>query len=144
MLCVDVNVLVYAHRKESPRHADYREWLNAARVADEPLGINDAVLSGFLRIVTHPRVFVDPTPLTEALGFAQIMRESPSAVTLSPGPRHWSIFANLCERGEARGNLIPDAFFAALAIESGSTWITADRGFARFPGVKVANPLGEP
>ena len=117
MLCVDVNILVYAHRKESPRHLAYREWLDTARVSDEPLGINDAVLSGFLRVVTHPRVFADPTPLTDALGFAQIVRASPSAVAVSPGPRHWSIFTNLCERGEARGNLIPDAFFAALAIE---------------------------
>jgi uncharacterized protein len=144
MLCVDVNVLAHAHRKESPRHDDYRRWLKSARIANEPLGIGDVALSSFHRIVTDPRIFIDPTPLAEALGFAQIVRSSPSAVTLSPGPRHWSIFANLCERGEARGNLIPDAFFAALAIESDSTWITADRGFARFPGLKVANPLDGP
>jgi len=62
-------------------------------------------------------------------------------VVLIPGPRHWEIFARLCRKIGARGNRVPDAFLAALAIESGSEWMTADRGFARFPGLRWRHPL---
>ncbi len=66
MGCVDVNVLVYAHRRDAPDHARYQEWLELARSADEPLGLTDVVLSGFIRVVTHPRVFAEPTPVEDA------------------------------------------------------------------------------
>lgn len=141
MRCVDVNVLVYAHRPESDRHAEYLDWLEAARDADEALGISDLVLSGFVRIATHPRVFVDPTPVHEALAFARLIRTSPSVVALQPGARHWTIFERLCTAVGARGNVVPDAFLAALTIEAGATWYTADRGFTRFPELDVTHPL---
>ncbi len=141
MLCVDVNVLVYAHRAESPAHDEYRDWLEAARVAPEPLGLADLVLSGFLRVVTHPRVFRDPTPLGLAVDFVEDLRDSDAVVTLAPGERHWGIFLDLCQRAEAKGNLVPDAFLAGLAVEQGATLVTADRGFARFPGLKVVHPV---
>lgn len=138
---VDVNVLVYAHRPEAPRHAEYLEWLDSARTDDEPLGLSDVVLSGFVRIVTHPRVFRDPTPLADALEFATVMRAAPAAVTVAPGPRHWPLFEQLCTTTEARGNSVPDAYLAALAIEQGTTWYTCDRSFARFPGLHWEHPL---
>jgi toxin-antitoxin system PIN domain toxin len=142
MRAVDVNVLVYAHRSDVDRHADYRAWLGTARTADEPLGVSDLVLSGFVRVVTHPRVFRDPTPLPTALRFAAAVRGSPAAVPLVPRERHWSIFERLCGVADARGNLVPDAYLAALAIEHGATWMTADRGFARFADLRVGDPLG--
>jgi len=138
---VDVNVLVYAHRLEAARHGEYLEWLDVARADDEPLGLSDAVLSGFVRIVTHPRVFRDPTPLIVALEFADALRAAPAAVAIAPGPRHWPIFEQLCRTTEARGNLVPDAYLAALAIEQGTTWYTCDRSFARFPGLRWEHPL---
>jgi len=138
---VDVNILVYAHRPESQRHDDYRAWLNAARADGEPLGLSDNVLSGFLRVVTHPRVFRQPTSLSTALAFVEALREGPACVPLAPGERHWAIFSELCARVEATGNDIPDAFLAALAIENGATWISADRGFSRFPGLRWQHPL---
>lgn len=141
MLGIDVNVLVYAHREDAERHGEYRDWLEDARRADEPLGICDHVLSGFLRIVTHPRIFRDPTPLEMAWRFVDTLRSAPAATPLAPGTRHWTIFARLCGETGARGNQVPDAFLAALAIESGATWITVDRGFARFPGLRWAHPL---
>lgn len=77
MRCVDVNVLVYAHRLESPDHDRYATWLDEARAGDEPLGLSDMVLSGFLRVVTHPRVFKEPTPLASALEFVDALRAAP-------------------------------------------------------------------
>lgn len=99
------------------------------------------MLSGFLRIVTHPRVFSPPTPLRAALDFAEALRDQPNCVVLAPGPRHWEIFTGLCLQADARGNLVPDAYLAALAIESGSEWITTDRDYARFPGLRWRHPL---
>jgi toxin-antitoxin system PIN domain toxin len=141
MRCVDVNVLVYAHRSEAAEHASYRAWLEDARVAHELLGVSDLVLSGFVRVVTHPRVFREPTSLATALEFADALRLSPAVQSLVPGERHWSIFTDLCRRVRAMGNVVPDAFMAALAIEQGATWVTADRTFGRFPGLRWQHPL---
>jgi toxin-antitoxin system PIN domain toxin len=138
---VDVNLLVYAHRQDAERHQEFREWLEEARVGEEPLGLSDLVLSGFLRVVTHPRIFKEPTPLPEAMQFALAVRSSPAAVPLAPGPGHWAEFRRLCQQAGPRGNQVPDAYLAAMAIEAGATWMTADRGFARFPGLRWAHPL---
>jgi toxin-antitoxin system PIN domain toxin len=141
MLCVDVNVLVYAHRPESPRHDGYRSWLEGARRGVEPLGIPGMVQSGFVRVVTHPRVFKEPTPLDTALEFVEAVRGSPATVPIAPGERHWGIFTDLCRQLDARGNRVPDAFLAAMAIEQGATFVSADRGFAGFPGLRWIDPL---
>lgn len=144
MRCVDVNVLVYAHRPEAEDHEGYLEWLDDARSSDEPLGLSSLVLSRFLRIVTHPRVFREPSPLRTALEFVENLRQSPAVVSVAPGDRHWSHFTRLLGSTRATGNLIPDAYLAALAIEHGATWYTADRGFARFGGLTWRHPLDRP
>ena len=141
MLLVDVNVLVYAHREDASGHERYRQWLLDHLAGVEPFGTSPQVLSGFLRIVTHPRVFTKPTPLRTALAFVNELRTRPNIVIVSPGARHWRIFTDLCARTGAKGNLIPDAFLAALAMESGCEWITTDRGFARYPGLRWRHPL---
>jgi toxin-antitoxin system PIN domain toxin len=141
MRCVDVNILVFAHRPEAPSHEHYRAWLDEARTAHEPLGLADPVLAGFLRVVTHPRVFREPTPLSIALAFLDALLGSPAAMRIAPGDRHWSIFTDLCRRVEATGNVVPDAYLAALAIESGATWVTADRGFGRFRELRWQHPF---
>lgn len=140
MILVDVNVLVYAHRSDTPDHGRYREWLQATLNADAAYGICDLVLSGFLRIVTHPRIFQQPSPLKSALAFAAALRDRPNCVVVAPGNRHWEIFTRLCRETDAKGNLIADAYLAALAIESGSEWITTDRDYARFPGLRWRHP----
>jgi len=139
----DANVLIYAFRRDAQRHSEYRGWL-AAALADEPaFGLSDVVLSSVVRIVTHPRVFAKPSTLEQALGFCEFLRDQPNAVRLNPGDRHWRIFDDLCRKVGAKGNLIPDAYLAALAIETGAEWITADRDFARFPGLRWRHPLQE-
>ena len=140
MMLIDVNVLVYAHRQDAPNHAAFRRWLEAVMQSDEAYGISDLVLAGFLRVVTHPRVFKTPTPTNQALAFASQLRDRPNCVTVAPGPRHWDIFSRLCQAGGVRGNLVPDAFFAAMAIESGCEWITTDRDYSRFQGLRWRTP----
>lgn len=141
MLLPDVNVLVYAHRRDAPDHARYRAWLEGVINGPEAFGLSDQVLSGCLRILTHPRVFVKPSALGDALAFSDALRSAPSRVRIEPGERHWEIFQKLCREANARGNLISDAWFAALAIESGSEWITTDGDYARFPGLRWRHPL---
>jgi toxin-antitoxin system PIN domain toxin len=141
MLLPDVNVLVYAHREDTADHERYRDWLLERLNGGESFGMADPVLSGFLRVVTHPRVFVRPTPLRTALAFVEAVRTHPNCVVVTPGPRHWSLFLDLCKRTGAKGNAVPDAWLAALAIESGSEWVTTDRGFARYPGLRWRHPL---
>jgi uncharacterized protein len=141
MILVDVNVLVYAHREDAPGHAAYRRWLEVLIDGDQAYGYSDLVLSGFLRVVTHPRVFDPPSDLASALAFAELIRNQPHAVPILPGARHWAIFDRLCRTARVRGNLVPDACLAALAIESGSEWITTDRDYSRFPGLRWRHPL---
>lgn len=141
MLLADVNVFVYAHRRESPRFDEHRDWLKSALVDSEPFGVSEAVLASFVRIVTNHRIFHEPTPPQTALEFCAAMLPAPFAVPVRAGPLHWGIFAELCRATGARSNVVPDAFLAALAIESGATWITPDRGFARFPGLRWRLPL---
>jgi toxin-antitoxin system PIN domain toxin len=139
----DVNVLVYAHREDAPDHAAYREWLEIIINSDQAYGMADLVLSGFLRVVTHPRVFERPSGLDQALAFITDVRTQPNCVLIRPGPRHWAIFERLCKAVNAKGNLVPDAYLAALAIESGSEWITTDRDYSRFPQLSWRHPLDE-
>jgi toxin-antitoxin system PIN domain toxin len=141
MVLPDVNVLVYAFRGDAPDHGDYHAWLTEVVNGDEPFGLADGVLSGFLRIATHPRVFDPPSPLKDALAFIEALRDRPNCVPVAPGPRHWPLFTRLCQESGAKGNLIPDAYLAALAVESGSEWITTDRDFSRFPGLRWRHPL---
>lgn len=136
MLLADVNVFLYAHRPESPRHDEYRSWLEHALTSVEPFGVSEAVLASFVRIATHSRVYREPTPPDVALAFCDAVLIAPACVSLRPGPRHWSLFASLVRSAGARGNLVPDAYLAALAIEHGATWVTTDRGFARFPALR--------
>lgn len=143
MILPDVNVLVYAHREDAHGHTAYRAWLEGVINGDQAYGLADVVLSGFLRVVTHPRVFHPPSTMDQALAFVVDVRKQPNCVPVNPGARHWRIFVDLCRQTQVKGNLVPDAYLAALAIESGSEWITTDRDYARFAGLKWRHPLQE-
>ena len=139
-MLLDVNVLVYAHREDSPGHDDYRTWLEATAIVDR-IGLSELALSGFVRIVTHPRTFTDPTPVDVALDQCATLLSHPAATRIRAGPEHWRIFDQLCRSARTRGNLVADAYHAALAIEHGATWITTDRDFARFERLDWRHPL---
>jgi len=140
MVLPDVNILVSAYRDDAREHTSCRLWLETVVDGDEAFAISDLVLSGFLRVVTHPRIFALPSPSAHALEFANAIRCQPHCVPANPGPRHWDIFMGIYQEAEVSGNLIPDAYFAALAIESGCEWITLDRDFARFRGLRWSRP----
>ena len=141
MQLIDVNVLLYAMRKDLPDHRRVLGWLEERINSEQAYGLADIVLAGFLRVVTSPRTFARPDTLEEALSFVATLRSQPNCVIVTPGPRHWEIFTRLCREANAKGNLVPDAYLAALAIESGSEWITTDRDYARFPGLRWRHPL---
>ena len=128
----DVNVLIYAHRQESPEHQRYADWLTKLARGPEPFGISELVLHGFLRLVTSPRIFSPPSTQEQALRFIDALLSLPSCNLMRPGPQHWSIFRELCGSMRLKGPLIADAVHAALAIESGCEWVSADTDFARF------------
>lgn len=141
MILPDVNVLIYAHRKDLDSNQDYLSWLRQVENGDETFGMSTLVLSSFIRVVTNPRVFANPTPLDIALDFANQLITRPHCLIVAPGARHWRIFTELCRGAQTKGNLVADAYLAALAIESGCEWITTDRDFARFPGLRWRHPL---
>jgi toxin-antitoxin system PIN domain toxin len=141
LILIDVNVLVYALHPYAPEHDRYRAWLNGVVADDAPFGLSELVLGAFIRIATHPRISSPPASVARAFELAADLRGAPNAVVVAPGPRHWSIFERLCRGANARGSLVTDAYFAALAIESGSEWVTTDRDYARFPGLRWRHPL---
>ena len=141
MVLPDVNILIYAHRKDTAQHDAARRWVEAMIRSDRAYGMSELVVSAFIRIVTHPRVFTTPSPLAAALAFADDVMAPPHAVRIAPGPRHWAIFTELCRGSNAKGNLIADAYLAALAIESGCEWVSTDGDYARFPDLVWTRPF---
>lgn len=141
MILPDVNVLIYAHREEAPEYAAYSRWLTRVATGPAPFALSEPVMSGFLRIVTHRRVFKTPTPFDQALAFLDELRARPTCRVIRPGPRHWPIFVDLCRAARATDKLVADAHHAATAIEHGCEWASADADFARFPGLRWSHPL---
>ena len=141
MILMDVNVLVYAHREDVKDHLAYREWLESVINGNTKYGFSELVLSGFVRVVTHPKIFEVPSSLAQALTFANQIKSSCQAVCIAPGFKHWSFFLQCLESINAMGNDVPDAYHAALAMEWDCQWVTTDRGFRRFKGLRVKHPL---
>jgi uncharacterized protein len=137
----DVNVLVIAHRPDQDRHDEMRTWLEAEVNSDRPFALADVAVAGFLRIVTNARIYRRPTPLEGAMKVVDDLVGRPGCVPVAAGPRHWTIFRRLLGEGDARGNLVPDAHLAAIAVEHGATIATRDRGFGRFAGLSWFDPL---
>lgn len=136
MIVPDVNVLVEAHRADAPRHERAARWLDDAVNGVEQVGLADAVIVGFVRVMTNPRIWTVPAPLETVLGSVDALLAHPGAVRAGAGPRHVEHFAQMCRASAARGNLVSDAAIAAVASEHGATIVSFDRDFARFPGLR--------
>lgn len=141
MILPDVNVLLYAFRPDLPQHQPCKSWLEGVINAPELFGISPQVLASVIRISTRPKTFALPSGLASALDFTSELLKQPHCRVVEPGPRHWNIFTDLCRTVNAKGNLVQDAWFAALAIEAGCEWITNDRDYARFPGLRWRAPF---
>jgi hypothetical protein len=141
MILPDVNVLLYAFRRDSARHSEYRRWLEGIVNGDAAFGISPQALASLVRISTHPGIYVNPSRLDEAVAFCDAILEVPNCSVVQPRERHWALFTDLCRQARVKGNLVQDAWFAALAIESGFEWITTDRDYARFPKLRWREPF---
>jgi hypothetical protein len=136
----DVNVLIYAFRRDVPEHAVCRPWLDGVVNGDAQFAITTLALSAVVRITTNSRISPTPSTIQEAFRFCDNLLHQPHCRIVEPGERHWEIFQRLCIDTNTRGSRVTDAWFAALAIESGCEWVTLDRDFARFPGLKWSVP----
>lgn len=140
MILPDVNVLIYAFRSDSVDHERYRAWLDSVINGPHAYGIAPPLLASLVRVTTHPKIFVRPSRVEDAFSFSRTLLSQPNATVVTPGARHWGIFEALCRKAAASGNLVQDAWFAALAIETGCEWISTDRDYARFAGLAWRTP----
>lgn len=141
MKLVDANLLLYARDHDSRQHARAREWLEQVLNGPARVGIPWQSTLAFLRIATHPRASANPLSADEARAQVTEWLAAPAAWVPTPTARHWTVLDDLIGSGELRGNLIPDAHLAALAIEHGLELCSADSDFARFSDVRWTNPL---
>jgi toxin-antitoxin system PIN domain toxin len=129
----DVNVLVAASRRDHVHHAPALAWLESALGAsagNQPLAILPMVASGFMRLATHPKVFIEPTPLKAAQAFLRAVLDTPG-VTMPALGEEWPLFEKLCAQHKLTGNAIPDAWIAAAALSHHLHLVTFDRDFRR-------------
>ncbi len=135
MILLDVNVLLAAHRTDHPHFGLVRPWFDAMVADDEPFTVPDVIWAAFVRIATSRRIFLAPTPITDAFAFLRAVRAQPYHSALVPGERHLDLFEQLCREADAAGDLASDAYVAALAVEHGCEVVSLDRDFARFEQV---------
>jgi toxin-antitoxin system PIN domain toxin len=140
VILVDANILLYAYDAESPRQAAAAAWLEHA-VAEDEVGIALTTALAFLRIGTHPSVFRTPLRSADAVEIVASWFAEPSIRLVEPTDRHWTVLADLAQRGQAKGPLLMDAHLAALALEHGAAICTTDRDFSRFPNLRVLDPF---
>ena len=139
MVIVDVNILVHAHRAEAPEHPLVAGFLRGLMNGGRPFGVPEIAFSGLVRITTQP-AFKPPSTLDDALGFCQAVKASRHCLVLQPGEAHWSTFERLCRSANARGKVVADAYLAAFAIDLDGEWVTTDRDFGKFPGLRWRHP----
>jgi toxin-antitoxin system PIN domain toxin len=143
VIAPDVNVLLYALREDSSRHRQYCTWLEQALNGEERIALFEPVLASVLRVGTHPAIYKPPTPRRIVEAFIDTCLAAPAAVSLRPDERHWPLFRDLCSRADCRGNLVQDAYLAALALEHNATFVTTDRDYSRFPRLRWRHPLDD-
>lgn len=141
MIVPDLNLLLYAVHKESPKHARAASWLEALLTGDEPVGLPWAVSLGFIRITTNPRVFPMPLSVEVALRLVDAWYDRRIVIAIDPGDQHWRVVRTLLTESGTAANLTSDAHLAAICIERGATLHTADADFGRFKGLRWINPL---
>ncbi len=140
MILPDVNVLIYSFRTDVREHPLCRRWLDGIVLGEARFGLSPLALGALVRVTTNRRAYAEPSTLDEAFGFCDDLLAQPHCQIVEPGERHWEIFKRLCTETDTRGPRVTDAWYAALAIEWGCEWITLDRDYARFPGLRWRLP----
>jgi toxin-antitoxin system PIN domain toxin len=142
MIAVDTNILVYAHREDAQWHDVAHRRLTELAEGRSPWAIPWSCLHEFLAIVTHPRIYLPPTPSEAAIDQVDAWLESPSLTLLAESEGYWPDLRTTLREGRIAGSLVHDARVAALCRLHGvrELW-TVDRDFGRFPGLSARNPL---
>ncbi len=140
MILLDVNVLLAAHRADHPHHETVRPWFDGLLAGDEAFSVPDTVWASFIRLATNRRIFIVATPPEEAFAFLRATRSQPHHVAVVPGERQLRLFEELCTKADATGDLTPDAYLAAVAIDNGCGLASLDRDFARFTDLRWVRP----
>jgi toxin-antitoxin system PIN domain toxin len=135
VLLPDVNVLLAGFRADHVHHKPARAFLETARAGSEVLGLSDFALAGVVRLATNVRVFIRPDTAEATIEYLDALLEPPGQLVRF-GATHWQRFGDLCRYLQLRGNLVPDAYLAAVALEHRGELITFDRGFGRYPGLR--------
>jgi toxin-antitoxin system PIN domain toxin len=128
----DVNVLVAASRSDHPCHATAKDWLEQSldAAAAAPLVLQPMVIASYLRLVTHAKIFVNPTPMSEAMQFLDALLDMPGVSVPELGPE-WPVFRELCLKKNLSANQLPDAWLAAAVIHQGEHLASFDRDFKK-------------
>ena len=142
MIAVDSNVLVAAHRHDAPGHGSASAAVRTLAEDRSPWAIPAPCIHEFLAVVTHPSIFDPPSTMDDALAQVEAWRASPSVELISESGRHWESLASVLRQSRAVGPRVHDARIAAICIDHGArTILSADRDFARFPGIEARNPM---
>lgn len=141
MIIPDINLLIYAHDAEAPHHTAARAWWEDSVNGREPIGLPCVVITGFIRLMTHPKVMRAPASPQQACAVIDDWLAQPRVRVLDPGPRYFAVFSGLLAQIGVAAGLTTDAHLAALAIEHAATLCSNDRDFARFAGLTWRNPL---
>jgi toxin-antitoxin system PIN domain toxin len=144
MILLDANLLVYAHVTSLTQHHAARSWLDSRLNGPTPVGLPWPTLLSFVRLVSNPRIFEHPQPISKAWKQVDDWLTCPVAWIPQPTERHREILGSFLTDTLGRSNLVPDAHLAALAIEHGLTLCSTDRDFARFPNLRWEDPLQQP
>jgi toxin-antitoxin system PIN domain toxin len=143
MRAVDVNLIVYLARNDLPFHQEAVEWFENRFSAGEGIFLFEPVLSSAMRILSNRRIFKEPMPSEKVIDFTEVLISQPEVVIARAGENHWKIFIDLCKKMKAKGDVIPDLYFAALALEKGVTWYSTDRDFSKIPRLQWRHPFEE-
>jgi hypothetical protein len=141
MKVLDATLLLYAYDSAMPQHRAARRWMEDVFSESELVGIPWLTVSAFLRLMTDARLPGNRYSMPEAVDVVQQWIELPQVRMLAPGERHWTLLKRVLLEGRATSALTTDAQIAALTMEHGGVLYTADRDFARFPGLRWVNPL---
>lgn len=142
MILADTNLLLYAYNTLDKQHTLARNWFEAAVTGKDRLGLCWPVVTGFIRVSTNARAFLQPFDISESVQIVARWMKHPNITIVEPTNRHWQILSELLVAGQVRSAMTTDAEIATYAVEHGATLHTADRDFSRFPGLKIINPLG--
>ena len=141
MIVFDANLLIYAYDSGSVYHAKSRAWVEDTFSGTDAVGLPWHAITAFLRIMTNKRVPGTRFTMEQAVQIVDRWLAQPTVHTLAPGEHHWLLLKRILIEGQASGALANDAQIAALTIEHGGVLHTADRDFARFPGLRWVNPI---